>query len=269
MLPDLRLQKAADVLRVLAKFPSIILYVLWRPETTARVFAEAILMEMIHQLEATINITSMYAISRISDPNTLEHVFDGHDFDGHCSLAPPGREVVKFVESPKYQEAAIIQQQPPPPEPQPPPKEASFPDRSSLDGHSQTSSSSNTKPNVCSKVYLVMDCMCPPLSADAVKDPEAKHQHFQVQVNLAEHLAHMVTSHYNIPNSEPFAKALPLEFPITIERHRDWRPVWMRFRWAEIPIMLLASSDCFVPYSSLTFPFLSFFGGLTHPFQYP
>jgi hypothetical protein len=142
------------------------------------------------------------------DPNTLEHVFDGHGFEGHCSLAPPAREVVKFVESPKYQEAATIQQQQQQPtEPQPTLKEAIFPNRSSLDGHSQTSSSSNTKPNIRSKVYLVVDRMCPTPPANAVEAPEAKQQHFLVQVNLAEHLAHMVASHSNIPNSDPFAKA--------------------------------------------------------------
>jgi hypothetical protein len=38
---------------------------------------------------------------------------------------------------------------------------------------------------------------------------------------------------------------------------------------SRIPILLLASSN-FVPYSSLTtFPFLSFFGGSTHPFNTP
>jgi hypothetical protein len=173
----------SDHNRSTAKFPSfIILYVLWTPETTARVFAE-VLMETIHQLEAAVDIMP----SREPRIRTLSSI-------SLSSMAltdapsSPQREV-KAMESPKYihQETTTIK-----------PKESS-PDRSSLDGHDGHSptSGSSTKPNfdVGSKVYLVVDRVCPPLPAEAVEDPEAKQRHFQVQVDLAEHLARMVASH--------------------------------------------------------------------------
>lgn len=167
--------------RKTAKFPSsIILYVLWRPETTARDFAEAVLMETIHQLEAAVDIvpsqeTRIRSLSSMS--LTSMALVD--------APSSPRREV-RVLESPKDQETSTNQ------------LKDTFSDRSSLDldRHTQTNGSS-TKPNVDagSKVYLVVDRVCPPLSAEAGEDPEAKQRHFQVQVDVAEHLARMVASH--------------------------------------------------------------------------
>ena len=167
--------------RSTAKFPPfIILYILWRPETTARVAAEAVLMETIHQLEAAVDIG-------ISQEPRIRSLSSMSLTSMALTDAPssPRREV-KAVESPKYQETTTNKQK------------KSSPDRSSsdLDGHSQTNSSSTKlNVNVGSKVYLVMDRVCPPLPANAVEDPEAKQRHFQVQVDLAEHLARRVASH--------------------------------------------------------------------------
>jgi hypothetical protein len=135
----------------MAKFPSfIILYLLWTPETTARVFAEGVLMETIHQLEAAVDISMPSREPRIRTLSSISLT----SMSLTDAPSSPRREV-KVVESP-------------------------------------------TKPNVenvGSKVYLVVDRVCPPLPAQAAEDPEAKQRHFQVQVDLAEHLARKIASH--------------------------------------------------------------------------
>ena len=164
--------------------PFIILYLLWLPNVSVRNFVDGTILMSIKTLEALTTIVPSIEEERLTSPLSRNSSRVSLSRMQNIATSEAVEDNKGTPISSKEEEKGHVSNE----------------DKPISDSLSERNQSNSSVRSISrgSKVYLVVEKVCPEITGDSgasQTDLEAKQRHYQVQVDLAEHLARMVASH--------------------------------------------------------------------------